>query len=152
MAKATVLVASPNATGSTPVASGSSVPAWPAFCARSSRRTAATACAELIARGLSRTSQPCTGSPRRLRAIVVLGGRLARGREIALHLGPMQQLGDPARMVEGGVELEGEARREAELDFARDEAAQIGGAAAKPGQHLGRLLAGERHHESDGVA
>ena len=33
MAKGTVLVASPSAIGSTPVASGSSVPAWPAFCA-----------------------------------------------------------------------------------------------------------------------
>ena len=33
-AKGTVLVASPKAIGSTPVASGSSVPAWPAFAPR----------------------------------------------------------------------------------------------------------------------
>src|SRR5262252_3516761 len=49
--------------GRMPVASGSSVPACPAFCAEKMRRTAPTACVEVMPAGLSSTSQPCTGLP-----------------------------------------------------------------------------------------
>src|SRR6185312_9222051 len=134
MAQATVLVASRSASGSTPVASGSSVPPWPAFSASSARRTAATARLEVMPKGLSRTSQPCSGTPRRLRAIAVgLIRRLRLGRrQIALDLGPMQQLVDAAGVVEGGVESEGESRREAQRHLARELPAQISGAARQP--------------------
>jgi len=44
----TVLVASPKASGKTPVASGSRVPAWPIFLTPLLRFTSATARAELM--------------------------------------------------------------------------------------------------------
>src|SRR3954454_23607216 len=57
------LVASPSAIGSTPLASGSSVPPWPTLvlgspASRSSRLTALTACVEPSPTGLSRMIQP----------------------------------------------------------------------------------------------
>src|SRR3990172_11192457 len=70
MTKGTVLVASPSAIGSTPVASGSSVPAWPAFCALNRCLTRPTALVEFSPCGLSRMSQPLTGKPLRCRAMV----------------------------------------------------------------------------------
>src|ERR1700733_4905933 len=82
MAKETVLVASPNATASTPDASGSSVPACPAFWASKMRRTAETVSVDVTPIGLSTTTQPCTGAPLRLRAIVFV---LAVDLEVALH-------------------------------------------------------------------
>src|SRR6185312_11999529 len=69
MAKGTVLVASPSATASTPVAIGSSVPAWPAFCASKTRLTAPTTCVEVTPDGLSTITQPCTAEPFFLRGI-----------------------------------------------------------------------------------
>src|SRR3546814_14212269 len=54
-----------------PVANGSRVPACPALAASNTRRTVATACAELTPDGLSMTTQPCTGWPRLRRAIPV---------------------------------------------------------------------------------
>jgi hypothetical protein len=65
--KGTVFVASPSATASSPVAAGSSVPAWPAFCASSARRTVLTTSVEVRPAGLSITIQPETGCPLRLR-------------------------------------------------------------------------------------
>src|SRR5690349_13171755 len=120
MAQATVLVASPSAIGSTPVASGSSVPPCPAFSASSARRTAATARLEVMPRGLSRTSQPWSGVPCRLRTIAVWLLRHLRlwRRQVALDLGPMQQLVDAAGVVEGGVEGESEPGREAQRHLA----------------------------------
>src|ERR1700730_6605488 len=106
MAQATVLVASPKAMGSTPVASGSRVPPCPALAAPSRRRTALTAWLELMLKGLSRTSQPWIGRPRRLRAIVA---RLVGSGQITLDLGSMQQLVDAVGMIERRVEREGEA-------------------------------------------
>src|SRR5690349_24644499 len=128
MAQATVFVASPRATGRMPLASGSRVPPWPAFSASKRRRTIATARAELTPRGLSSTSQPWTGWPRRLRATVVLGVVFVpvRGfRDVALHLRAMQDLVDAVRVLEGHVQHERERRREAERHFARDQSAQI---------------------------
>ena len=83
MRKETVLVASPSAMGSTPVASGSSVPAWPAFCAWKARRTRPTAWVEPRPSGLSSTTQPLTGRPLRLRPIV--------GSKIPRHLRVVEQ-------------------------------------------------------------
>src|SRR5580704_16438423 len=131
MAQATVLVASPSAIGSTPVARGSSVPPCPAFSASSARRAAATARLDVMPKGLSRTSQPWSGTPRRLRAIAV--GLLPRvrlpPRQVALDLGPVQQFVDAVGMIERRVEREGEAGREAQRHFARELTAQIAGAA-----------------------
>src|SRR5829696_8167830 len=69
MTKGTVLVASPSAIGSTPLASGSSVPPWPAFCAPNKRRTLPTAGVEPSPTGLSSTTQPSILSPFLLRDI-----------------------------------------------------------------------------------
>src|SRR5512147_2065773 len=52
------LVASPNSSGSSPEASGSSVPAWPAFSAPSRRFTACRTALELGPTGLSSSRTP----------------------------------------------------------------------------------------------
>src|SRR5690606_29051937 len=49
--------------GSKPVASGSSVPAWPAFCAPNSHLILATASVEPVLYGLSSTTHPEIGLP-----------------------------------------------------------------------------------------
>src|SRR6056297_4253968 len=67
----TVFVASPSATARTPVASGSSVPACPAFCACSAQRTLLTTAVDVSPAGLSTTSQPERSRPLRLRAMVL---------------------------------------------------------------------------------
>src|SRR5579872_6646274 len=147
MAQATVLVASPSAIGRMPLASGSRVPPWPAFSASKRRRTIATALAELTPTGLSSTSQPWTGWPRRLRATVVLGavvlaavvpGSVLRLGDVAPYLRPMQDLVDPVRLLERHVQREGERRREAERHLARDQPAQISGTPLQAREHLGR--------------
>src|SRR5260370_25833769 len=104
MVHATVLVASPSAIGSTPVASGSSVPPCPAFSASSARRTAATARLEVMPGGLSRTSQPWPGTPPRLRAIAVglLRRVRLRLRQAALDLGPVPPLLEADGLVAEG--------------------------------------------------
>src|SRR5271166_582830 len=58
----TVLVASPKATGSTPEASGSSVPACPAFLALNRSLSRPTAWVEETPTGLSRLIQPSTST------------------------------------------------------------------------------------------
>src|SRR5215472_11737394 len=129
MAQATVLVASPSATGKIPLASGSRVPPCPAFSALKRRRTIATTRAELTPTGLSSTSQPWIGCPRRLRATVVLGVvvlcAVLRLGDVPLHLRAVQDLVDAARVLEGHVEHEGECRREAERHLSGDEATQV---------------------------
>src|SRR5205085_11207867 len=104
MAQATVLVASPRAIGSTPVASGSSVPPCPALAAPVIRRTAPTAWLELSPSGLSRMTQPWIGRPPRLRPIAVfiaiagirtLAPLLGAG-DVALDIRAVQQRLDPA--------------------------------------------------------
>src|SRR5690349_14990946 len=57
----TTLVAAPTQTTRTPVASGSSVPAWPTRFSESARRTRATTSKEVSSRGLSTTMIPETG-------------------------------------------------------------------------------------------
>src|SRR5208337_334964 len=58
----TVLVASPKATGNMPEASGSSVPACPAFLALNRRLSLDTAWIEVRPTGLSSTIQPLTST------------------------------------------------------------------------------------------
>jgi len=58
MTNGTVLVASPSAIGRIPEASGSRVPAWPAFLADNARFTAATAWVEVMPTPLSRMIHP----------------------------------------------------------------------------------------------
>ena len=55
------LVAAPKHSGSTPVASGSRVPVWPAFSARSNHLTFCKAWLLESPSGLSSSSTPCTG-------------------------------------------------------------------------------------------
>src|SRR5499427_10492355 len=112
MTKATVLVASPSAIGSSPEASGSSVPACPARFAWNRRFTTLTAWVELMPTGLSRTTQPCTSRFTRLgsaartasqrRALSTVIVRLVV--EIALDRRRSQQLLDSFGFIEALVE------------------------------------------------
>src|SRR5476651_2532849 len=86
MTKGTVLVASPSAMGSRPVASGSRVPPWPALAALKTRRTSPTAAVEVMPAGLSRISQPSTRSPRRLRPITLVLWAFILGAGILLQI------------------------------------------------------------------
>ena len=54
-------VAPPTQTTNTPVASGSSVPAWPALAGRARRSTTSTACREVMPAGFFRLSRPASG-------------------------------------------------------------------------------------------
>src|SRR5574343_849012 len=65
----TVFVASPSATARAPVAAGSSVPAWPAFCALKAHFTLFTTEVEVMPAGLSMTSQPEMARPFFVRAM-----------------------------------------------------------------------------------
>ena len=60
-------MASPSAIANTPVASGSSVPAWPAFLASSAQRTLLTTAVDVMPAGLSTITQPEMSRPLRLR-------------------------------------------------------------------------------------
>src|SRR4051812_2211448 len=94
-----------------PEASGSSVPAWPAFSAWNSHFTFDTASVEPMPTGLSSTTQPETGRPFFLprRAISVLVG-LAVVAEVARHFGRAQQPIDLGEIVVAGVDPEVELR------------------------------------------
>src|ERR1700689_4579037 len=96
---------------STPVASGSSVPAWPAFWASKIRLTAPTAWVEVTPSGLSSTTQPWTGLPFFLRGIVVL-------HQVAAHLLGLQQVFDLLGLGEGVVLHEAQVGGEFEGDAA----------------------------------
>src|ERR1700719_3028589 len=107
-----------------PVASGSRVPACPAFCAPNARRTLPTALVEPSPAGLSRMTQPETGRPLRLRPIArlkVLGD--LRVVEQALH---------PLRRAEALVVHELQLRGEAQVDLTPQSTAQQPRAAVQP--------------------
>src|SRR5690348_6715482 len=126
-----VLVASPRAIGKTPVASGSSVPACPAF-EPVRRRTTSTTRLEVRPSGLSTTSQPSTPP------LIPIASALGVGRlllKVARHFGPRQEGGDPFGPVECVVEREDEARRVAQANFPRDPAFEECGAPFEAGQH-----------------
>src|SRR5687768_15115464 len=73
-----VLVASPSAIGKMPVASGSSVPPCPIFCAFMIRRTFPTAWVDVIPAGLSSAIQPLITVPLRFIFNLFLQGNKIR--------------------------------------------------------------------------
>src|SRR5215217_4812573 len=97
-----------------PEASGSRVPAWPAFLALKARFTTATACVEVMPTPLSSTSQPLTsrffGRGSRLSGTGAFGSLMGsvvplvqRLRQIALHLLAPQDRLDARRLLEALV-------------------------------------------------
>src|SRR4029079_12507193 len=119
MTRDTVFVASPSAMGRRPVASGSRVPACPAFAAEKSLRTRATAVAEVMPRGLSRISQPFTA------IFTVIGSAFAVLGEIALYRRIAEQLIDVGGIVERAVKPEAQLGYELHAQTRRDEAANV---------------------------
>src|SRR5688572_7689357 len=130
-----------------PEASGSSVPAWPAFCASKMRFTILTAWVEVRSTGLSRISQPSTFCPF-LRLIVLI----LTGREVADDGGVVQQLLDPAGFLEGPVGTEADGGSELHLHRAPKLAAEIAGRAVQRLHGLVGFGAAERQHEGGGIA
>src|SRR5215467_10737892 len=131
MTNGTVLVASPSAIGRQPDASGSSVPAWPARRAEVRRRTAETACVEVMPTGLSSTIQPWMSTFGRRRWPLGSAGRfgstfvIVASAEIAFDPGRAQQFFDSLRLFEPLVKAEADVGREFQIDLAGDDAAQI---------------------------
>src|SRR5690242_12108087 len=113
------LVASPNSTMSNPDASGSSVPAWPAFFARASRFASCSAAFELRPTGLSRSSAP---------SLILL---------FVFRVGGVDQSREPVAALDRHVVFEAQLRRGVELDALRELRAQEAGRAL---QALGRLV------------
>src|SRR5215218_4411582 len=156
MTKETVLVASPSAIGRTPVASGSSVPAWPAFLAAKARLTIETACVEVMLIGLSRTTQPSTLRFSRRRCA---GGAFDEAREsviavfalvqVASDRGCSQKLLDPFRFVESLVEPEANVRSKFQVNAPGDFSAEIFLVAIERSQHL-LLVAPAERNDVDG--
>src|SRR3954447_6227605 len=93
------------AIGRMPVASGSSVPAWPTFCALVRRLTRVTTSVEVMPSPLSITSQPLMGTPLRLRPRIVFSLDGAAGPLVA------QEALEAGRLVEQLVGHELEPRR-----------------------------------------
>src|SRR5690606_4285573 len=93
-----------------PEASGSSVPAWPHFCALNSHLILETASVEPKSTGLSRISQPETARPLGLRGLDMRSLRLffvfVCLVEVAHDLGRTQQIVDLLVVVEAGVVAE----------------------------------------------
>src|SRR6516165_4930997 len=117
-----VFVASPIAMGSTPVASGSRVPACPTF-ALVLRRMSWTTRLELIPSGLSMTSQPC-GPLSILIAIALVLHLQDIGMEVACYVGAYQQCGDALGLFKGSVERKVEVGSVAQRHFPGQEPLQ----------------------------
>src|SRR5690625_550358 len=147
MTQATVLVASPKASGSRPVASGSSVPPWPTLRASRSRRTRLTTSVDVMPDGLSMTSQPLTLRPLRRRTIVLLLRPLLPSFDILTNPLAIEEAVYSLRLIEGDVQPEVEPRRIAQLDRLRQTAAIEGRSATQGGQDLRTVLPGQRQHE-----
>ena len=162
----TVLVASPNATGNTPEASGSRVPAWPAFFALKRYFNCATACVEVTPTGLSRLIQPLTSTRGERRGGDLrrfdgprcgLGGRRvdfglvahlpssSSSAQIARDARRLQQRVDFGLRGKAVVEREAQVRREFEIDALGDQRAQgLLVPVESDDRRLG-VLAAERH-------
>src|SRR6185503_1544880 len=131
--------------GSTPVASGSRVPAWPALRASNSRRTALTACVDVMPAGLSSTSQPWIALPF-LRRAMACSGLL----QVLRHLRRAEYLVDAPCLVEGLVGREADVGCELEVYGMRNLAADVALVALERRQHGPHVLAAERHHVDGG--
>src|SRR5215208_2504644 len=146
MTRDTVFVASPRAIGRSPVASGSRVPACPAFLAEKSLRTRATAVAEVMPRGLSRISQPFTASFTAIDSAFAVLGEVAFYRRIA------EQLIDVSSIVERAVKPEAQFGHELHAQTRRDETANIFAISVESGEELRARSSGEGPHIGRGEA
>src|SRR5260370_41218835 len=108
-----VLVASPRAIGSTPVANGSRVPACPTFAAVARRATSTTRL-ELMPSGLSMTSQPCGPQSS---AIVVIFGSGGLTAQITLDFGPPEQGRNSICLIKRIVQLKAHVTPMPQGDF-----------------------------------
>src|SRR5690349_15810029 len=122
-----------------PVASGSSVPACPAFWALNRRRTRLTACVDVISYGLSRQTQPETASPFLRRPISIRVRRV----EVSAHARIVEQPAHPRGLVEALVMQELQVGGELHLDVASEPAAQELGVPVEGRDHLRRMLAAQ---------
>src|SRR5690242_21075366 len=113
--------------GRMPLASGSSVPACPAFCASKIRFTMLTAWVEVRSTGLSRISQPSTFCPFLRLIVPFLVVRILL--EVAGDRGVVQQTLDAARFLEGLVGAEADGGGELHLHRPAQFAAEIAGGA-----------------------
>src|SRR5438105_5071601 len=129
---------------------GSSVPACPAFCASKMRLTIATACVEVMPAGLSTTTQPCTASPLRLRAIDVVG--VMHCLEIALNARGFEQRLDLLGFGERIVFCETQFGREAQTNCMTQDTANVTTMAIERFNHAVRVLAAQRFAKHDRVA
>src|SRR5512132_57920 len=140
--------------GRTPVASGSSVPPWPALAAPVARRTLLTTAADVRPAGLSITSQPLSALPRRRSAtstgpafvMVPIVLDITRNRRIA------QDSCDAIRLLERSVDAEGQVRGELQVDALSDTPPEKALGARQSPQHRGLLAAAERHDEDRRLA
>src|SRR3954469_7589607 len=123
-------VASPNRTISSPDASGSSVPAWPALVALKAVFASCRARFELMPTGLSRSSPP---------SIIAW-----RYRSL---LGGVDQAREPVAALDRLVVLEAQLRSRVELDAPRELRAKESGGALEPHRslfHVGTVQRGEK--------
>src|SRR5262249_24430523 len=146
-------VADRTASGSTPVASGSSVPRWPTRRVPSQRRAASTTSCEVQPPGLSTTRKPWgPGASRSLRLPLViepgLAVRVARRLELA------QQIEGFLASLERPIVAEAQLGHALQRQLARGAPTQERGGALEPFLALGgRLLAvvSERAPENERV-
>src|ERR1700723_1523863 len=131
--KLTVFVASPSATGRIPVASGSSVPACPAFIPVV-RFSLVTTRLDVMPAGLSMTSQP----PRPASNAILVP-------QIALDGLAVEQRGDTLGLVKGPVERKAQIRHVPQPDEAGDLSLQAKRAAPQTRNDFGGLGAAARH-------
>src|SRR5215471_7378688 len=142
-----VLVASPSATGRTPVAHGSSVPACPALL-RASRRITWTTLFELSPSGLSMTSHPCGTPSAGIVLLFVAGGRL----EVAGDIRSSQQGGNPLRLIKRVVQGKHQVRRVTQGHAACHKTSQKRRTALQPDYDLPGFDPAQRHHEDGRIA
>ena len=144
------------------MASGSSVPAWPAFCASNSAYGADGLCRRQPC-GLSSTSQPCTGFPFLRRVIGTLrlrvpapSGQKALGRSRSNPCprpgGPWarKQRVDAARLLEGLIAAEADIGRELQVHRVRNLAADEALVAVHRLDHRRGVRVAQRDHVGSG--
>src|SRR5476649_972982 len=142
----TVFVASPKAIGRTPVASGSSVPPWPAFAAPNSQRTRPTALVEPRPSGLSSTTQPS------ILFLALFTGGASVVLDVARDVGPTQKSADLVGFVERAVEFEAYLGRRAQARLLTHAATEPRRRSTQRREQPFLVLAAQRHHERGGVA
>src|SRR5688572_24921828 len=89
--------------GSTPVASGSRLPVWPAFSRPNTRRTRCTAALELSPRGLSSSRIPCGKCESPEKSECGTRGGAPVSLIVARLVGSVDQRGEVRRAVKGVI-------------------------------------------------